>query len=407
MYRSVKESILAFILLIILVFDASSQITSSPYSIFGLGSIEGTSPGTTNAMGETGIAFLSDYSLNLQNPASTAGLDSLFTLFEIGFGGRYTSYNTGSTRQSLFDANFRYFAMGFRISPRWATSFGIRPYSTIGYSIITASEIGGSSQTYDKTFSGEGGVNQIFLGNSYRLTKNLSIGINAVYLFGTVTHSESSKDFIYSLKDLTYLSNFSLNYGLNYQIVNNKWKYNIGLTYDNGKTLFADNVTTISTAIETTTLKTTSHDLEIPQSAGIGLAISKDFFKAGIDYGYRRWKGIEYSNTLLETRNTNRYSAGLEIPSLGIRRGTSRMIFFRLGAQYCESYMIIKGYPINYKSVSFGTGIPFKGVLSVINFSVELGQNGTMNGGLFKENFCTFHLDLSLKDIWFKKRKYM
>jgi len=38
--------------------------------------------------------------------------------------------------------------------------------------------------------------------------------------------------------------------------------------------------------------------------------------------------------------------------------------------------------------------------------SLELGQNGSEKKGLFKENFCTLHLDLSLKELWFMKRKY-
>ena len=185
---------------ILVLFDSASQITSSPYSIFGLGSVEGTSTGTSTALGGTGIAFLSDRSLNLQNPASLAGMDSLFTIFEIGFAGKYTQYSTSKTHQSLLDANFRYIAMGFRVSPIWSTSFGITPFSTIGYNIHTQDEFGGSDQKYNKTYSGEGGVNKVFLGNAFKLTRNLFIGVNAVYLFGTVTHTESADDFYFSLK---------------------------------------------------------------------------------------------------------------------------------------------------------------------------------------------------------------
>ncbi|MBK8883217.1 MAG: hypothetical protein IPN67_12785 [Bacteroidales bacterium] len=144
----------------------------------------------------------------------------------------------------------------------------------------------------------------------------------------------------------------------------------------------------------------------MPKSFGLGFAFEKDYFRGGLDFETRRWKGIEFANPLLESRNSNRYSFGLEIPSLGIRRGGGGMIFYRLGAEYCESYMVIKGIPVNYRSVSFGTGIPVKGILSVINLSVEMGQNGTRQGGLFKESFCTLHIDISLKDVWFRKRQY-
>ena len=101
-------------LLILVLFDSASQITSSPYSIFGLGSIEGTADGTNTALGGTGIAFLSDRSLNLQNPASLAGMDSLFTIFEIGFAG--SILNIVHQKLTNVDANFRYIALGFSIS---------------------------------------------------------------------------------------------------------------------------------------------------------------------------------------------------------------------------------------------------------------------------------------------------
>jgi hypothetical protein len=69
--------------------------------------------------------------------------------------------------------------------------------------------------------------------------------------------------------------------------------------------------------------------------------------------------------------------------------------------------MKINNYPINYRSLSLGTGIPVKGYHNVINLSMELGQNGTEKGGLFKESFIVLHVDLSFKDLWFVKLKYL
>jgi hypothetical protein len=68
--------------------------------------------------------------------------------------------------------------------------------------------------------------------------------------------------------------------------------------------------------------------------------------------------------------------------------------------------MIIKGVPINYRAVTIGAGLPLKGVVSVLNFSLELGQNGTIKRDLFRENFIILNLDLSLRDMWFIKRRY-
>jgi hypothetical protein len=407
MYPKMKASFLIVFILSGIEYNLSAQITSSPYSIFGIGSTEGNSTGAGNAMGGTGIAFLTSQTLNLANPASTGGMDSLFTIFEIGFEGRYTSFSTTKKSQSLFDANFRYISMGMRLMPKWTVSMGLKPYSTIGYNIRAMSEIGGTSSYYKKTYTGEGGVNKLFLGNSLRITKNLLFGINAVYLFGNVTHSETSEDFGYKLEERTYLSNFNLDYGLNYQFSRGGCNYNFGFIYDNGKRLNADKTTTLTVEDEYTTLKSTDSEFRIPRSFGFGFAFEKYYLRGGFDFENRKWKGIEFANPHLKSRNSSRYSFGLEIPSPGVRRGGSKMVFYRVGAQYSESYMVIKGIPVNYRSVSFGAGIPVKGILSVLNLSLELGQNGTGQRGLFRESFCTLHIDISLKDIWFSKKRYM
>jgi hypothetical protein len=406
MLKLFRKYISILIFLVIAQGPLSSQITTSPYSIFGLGFLEGNSSGTSRAMGGTGLAFLSERSINYSNPASYSGIDSLLSIFELGVFSKYTIYSTKLDNQSLMNANLRHMAMGFRITPWLATSFGFSPYSSVGYTINTTAPIEGSNLEFPKTFTGDGGVNKVFLGGAVSLVKNLSVGINASYLFGNVTHTESSAVFDYSLEDATFVSNFIFNYGLNYQLDIKKWRYNIGLTYSSPKKLNTRNTTTIQTAYQVEVLKSRMYKYSVPRSLGSGLSVNKGFFRAGFDYEWSNWEEVEFSNTHLNTRNSNRYSLGVEFPSLGIRKGSGKMIFFRFGGEYRESYMIIKGVPINYRAVTIGAGLPLKGVVSVLNFSLELGQNGTIKRDLFRENFVTLNLDLSLRDMWFIKRRY-
>jgi len=406
MTRQGKIFIIVFICSITQFSALFSQTTSSPYSIFGLGYLESSSIGPNKAMGGTGIAFPSEKSINMTNPASYSGLDSLLSIFEIAVFGKYTMFSTEKETQSAVNANLKYITMGFRISPRIATSFGFAPYSSIGYHINTQAPVEGTNFEFLKSFSGQGGVNQVYLGGSVKVIKNLSLGINAAYLFGDVTHAESSDVFNYSLKDITYVSNFNFNYGLNYHFVVKKWEYYAGLTYNFSKDLRTINETTIETGSTKEVLKSRIYKYQIPQNMGVGLAIRKDFFMAGIDFERSNWNGINFNNSHIRTRNSNRYSFGVEFPSLGIRKGTTRMFLFRFGAEYRESYIVIDNIPINYRAVTFGTGIPLKGAISAINVSFEVGQNGTIQRDLFRETFFTLHLDMSLRDIWFRKTRY-
>jgi len=406
MRKLTKTYILILLILILRPGHVSSQITTSPYSIFGLGYLESNSIGPSKAMGGTSLAFLSGRSINSMNPASYRGIDSLLSIFEIGVFGKYTIYSTKQENQSLLNANLKYMVMGFRIAPWLATSFGFSPYSSVGYTINTTSPVEGTNLEYPKTFSGEGGVNQVYVGGSVNLIKNLSVGFNAAYLFGNITHRESSTVFNYTLEDATYISNFNFDYGLNYQLDIKKWKYNIGLTYGSSKKLKTKNVTTIETDYVTEVLKSRKYKYSLPQNIGAGFAVSKGFFRAGADYEWSNWEVAEFTNSYLRTRNSSRYSFGVEFPSLGLNKGTSKMVLYRFGAEYRESYMIIDNMPINYGAVTFGAGIPLGGFLSVINVSLELGQNGTTRKDLFRERFVTLNLDLALKDVWFKKRRY-
>ena len=41
-----------------------------------------------------------------------------------------------------------------------------------------------------------------------------------------------------------------------------------------------------------------------------------------------------------------------------------------------------------------------------MNFSLEIGQLGTLNDGLVKEKYLGFSMDFVLSDKWFVRRKY-
>ncbi len=406
MRKQLEIYILILTLTILLPASSFSQPTSSPYSIFGLGIMEGKSIGPGKAMGGTGIAFQSDIYINPMNPASYSGLDSLVSVFEIGLFSKYTLFTSNKDDQSAFDANFKYVVMGFRVTPWLTTSFGFMPYSSIGYNITTKADVEGTNMQFNKRFSGEGGVNKTYLGASVQLTKNISAGANLEYLFGNITQIEASNDYDYVLKDITYLSNIHLSYGLNYHFSIKDWRARVGLIYGRSKKLTSMNEITITTNKEIEELKSKNRKFSIPATYGIGIAVEKNFFKAGIDYERNVWKDIKFDNPYLNTRNSERISFGFEFPSQGLNKGTNRMIFYRFGAQYQKTYLIIKKIPIDYYSVSLGAGLPLKGVLSAINISLELGQNGTTEKNLFGENFLALHLDMSLRDLWFIKRRY-
>lgn len=109
--------------------------TSSPFSRFGLGDLHSYSHGRTTGMGGASLGSRNSRQINMVNPASYTSVDSLSFLFEFGITGRFSQFKNDLGRFSTDDVNFRYFAMSFPVSRRIATSFGLIPYSDVGYDI--------------------------------------------------------------------------------------------------------------------------------------------------------------------------------------------------------------------------------------------------------------------------------
>ncbi|MBN2348124.1 MAG: hypothetical protein JXJ22_04765 [Bacteroidales bacterium] len=389
-----------------------SQITSSPYSIFGIGNIETGGFGANAAMGGTGIAFKSSGSLNNLNPASYGGIDSLSVFFELGIFGKTTIYKTATESQNRFDANLKYLAAGFRVTRWWAGSFGIIPFSSVGYSINTTNIYEGTIYSFERQYTGKGGINKFYIGNSLKPFKNFFMGFHASYLFGSIINNEivdaTENINAYKITQTQYLNNFYLDYGIQYQFNLGKLNYGIGLTYSNQRKLKTDNIVEVAFGIDTISIEPENFKtFFLPESYGIGISVEKENrFRVGLDYTFSRWSAMSFSNPLLEVKDNERISVGMEYTPRQRRNETGiKALYYRIGGFYNSSYLEIENQPIDSKAITFGLGIPLRQDLSMINLSFELGDLGTTQKGLIREFYGLLHVNITLRDLWFMKRK--
>src|SRR5665647_386954 len=167
--------------------NENSSSTSSPYSRYGIGTLNGYSQGRGAAMGGIGIGTRYGFQINSGNPASYTAIDSLSFLMEFGLNSRHTNYESANKRNGVNDVNFNYLAFSFPIKRWWATAFGLMPMSNKGYNINAKAD---STNLYSATsITGTGSLSKAFLGNAFKIGNNLSVGINAWYLFGTISDS--------------------------------------------------------------------------------------------------------------------------------------------------------------------------------------------------------------------------
>ncbi len=169
-------------------------------------------------MGGFGFGLMQPFNINFSNPASYASI--LLTTFDVGgSASMYEEYTSTSLHSYQYNAQFAYLALAFPIKPRkWGLSFGILPFSNVGYS-INDQQFNSNGDAELHVYEGSGGLNQFYLGTGFGLGRNFYFGVNASYIFGTIDQLrriEYPDNSYYNAKlsDQTYVGDFHFNAGL-------------------------------------------------------------------------------------------------------------------------------------------------------------------------------------------------
>lgn len=405
------------IALFILFFNIilSGQNTISPYSIFGPGELQSKGFGKSSAMGGAGIALKSGNSLNNINPASYTGLDSLRIIFEFGVEGKLYKLSSAGKSNTGYTGNFNYMALGFKYTDWLAGSFGIVPFSSVGYSISKDNYVEGMSDTYSSTFVGSGGISQFYFANAIKLYKNLSLGINTSFLFGALTQEENinATNVVPQLQIVRqdFLKSFYFEYGLQYSFSTKKMDYTVGVTYSNEQNLKSNhNLIVYDESYSLVQSERYNTDyLKVPQNFGVGLGVEKEnLFSIFLDYNFQKWSGIEYPIQINDFKNSHGFNFGGEFRPWGNRAINSsfKSWVYRFGLSYNTSNLSFGNKIIDKRSITFGAGIPLPGRISDFNWGVEIGTNGTLSNQLIHEKFIMFQLGFSLNEVAFLRRKF-
>lgn len=168
--------------------SAAAQGVNSPYSKFGYGLLNDNATASQRQMGGVGYAMNSGRQINVMNPASYAFVDSLTFLFDMGIDFTImhqkdiaTTDNAAASGKN-YGGGLDYITMQVPLSKRIGLSFGLVPYSSVGYSFGTKIDNGTNSR------QGYGGLNQLYAGIGGRIVGGLSVGVNMSYLFGNIVN---------------------------------------------------------------------------------------------------------------------------------------------------------------------------------------------------------------------------
>jgi len=391
--------------------------TSSPYSRFGLGDLQGNAFPVYNAMGGGVTALSGSDIVNPSNPASYTSFRANSFLFSTGGLHKTTQIENSTDKQVANNSAFSHMTIAFPISSNFGASFGMLPFSNIGYT-LNARDTGANA---DMIYTGDGGLSKVYFGGAYEPFKGFSVGMNASYLFGGLNRRKKldydDESFFDSRSNSSInLKGYYYELGLMYkkELANDK-ELSFGLTANNNSSLTAKRtniVETISGSNETEKDIANSGvergEVILPKYISTGLMYSdgKKWLLVG-DYSMQNWADYTLLGESDNLSNSMRLSGGLQYtPEFNSVTKYYKRIQYRLGAAYSNTPLTLNDTQLKEKSISFGFGIPVRKSRTKYDVSLTLGQRGVTDNSLIKEQFVKFGLSVSYDGIWFVKRKY-
>jgi hypothetical protein len=444
MYKKINYITAVFVLLASI--SVNAQVTTqSPYSRYGIGNIRGSLLPQLRAMGgiSTAVNKPTGYNMiNMQNPASYAGIT--LTTIDVGMSAGFTTLTKGGESDKSFNATLSHLALAFPVTNRSALSFGILPYSELGYNFLqrgTITSAPGSgnpaSQNVNSAYTGEGGLTKAYIGYGYRIGDNFRIGANAEYLFGNLIENRDlqfSDDgiddgipeptYATRLQNKNSVGGIAFSYGAQYDFrLSSKMLITLGYsgssasTVNSTRTFLATKYVYDGTQDGGTTIETIDSvgsgksNLKLPLVHNFGIVLQKNNkWMVGADFRMGKWSNLTINGVNQGLQNSRGASIGGQItPDITSINSYWSKVDYRLGFSYDKTYIKLTDNDVKQMALSFGLGLPLTSsryAFYKMNFTAEVGRRGTMVTDDLRENYVNLHLGFTINDKWFTRFKF-
>ena len=427
-----RKLILATLLLGSTLMVNAQSGTNSPYSQYGLGVLSDQTSGFNRGMNGVGLGFHEHNQVNYLTPASYSNIDSLSFILDAGISGQITNFNENGVKKNAKNANFEYVVAGLRVAKHVGVSFGILPFTNVGYNYTESKKVGDvfPNQTHTTTFKGEGGLHQAYVGVGWSPFNNLALGANVSYLWGDYTKTVEGSSTVSGAKTdsrvySTDVNSYKIDFGVQYTLkIAKRDNLTIGATFTPGHSLGASaNMLQYSTDVLTGVADTTSFRIDkafkLPNMYGVGLMWNHaDQWKVGFDYTLQQWGNTDYPavykrvdderetyNVGGEYTNRSKFNLGMQYCYGEYNRHFFKRIRYRAGVSYATPYFKVNGNDGPKElSVSAGFGIPIVNGYnrrSFLNISGQWVKSSAKD--LISENTFRLNIGFTFNEEWFRK----
>jgi hypothetical protein len=434
-----KVNYIVGVLVLLFGTSVNAQVTTqSPYSRYGIGNIKSMALPQFKAMGGISTAVYSPtgYSnINMMNPASFAGIN--LTTVDIGASATFNNLKRNGESETSFNSTLSHVALAFPVTTRSALSFGLLPYSELGYQFVNRGTLTApgstASQDVNYIYAGEGGLNKAYFGYGYQFGKHLRLGANVEYIFGNLLQTRSTElvdqtNAINSrLETKNSVGGVSYSYGAQYNIpLNSKTSVTLGYSGSSSSSInstksfvvtqYLKDATTGNELSAMDSLVNTQNSktkLQLPLLHSFGISIQKyNKWLIGADYRTGKWSDLSIDNVNQQLQDTYGFSVGGQItPDINSIGSYFNRVDYRLGFTYDKTYVQLNNQDIKQMAITFGFGLPLassptRSSFYKMNITTELGRRGSLTDGLLQENYLNLHLGFTLNDKWFRRFRF-
>jgi hypothetical protein len=417
---------------------------NSAYSRYGLGNLVPAGNVLNKGMGGIFAGYADPATVNFLNPASYSGL--VYTTLDVGaqVDSRTLTSNTPEGKFTSNNAYISYLQLGIPLlngnkkaiqkKVSWGMNIGLRPISKINYKISNFGRVAGVDSLVT-IYEGSGGANEAMIGTGIKI-KNLSVGLNLGYVFGSKDYNTQlifiNDSVQYQKSNSTTKTNFGgivLRGGLQYAIPLKKdnkqngvlrlgaygnLQQKINAKQDVIRETFLFNSETGSPDKLDSVYETTAQKGEItfPSTVGVGFVVEKPHLTFGADFEMTNWDNYSFYGSKDFVQNNWTVKTGFQyFPASTSSTKFWNFVRYRAGFSFGPDYIVVDKKLPQY-TLSAGLGIPLKikrsfyeTQYSVMNIGVEYGARGN-NSNNIKENIFRVSLGFALGDIWFRRVKY-
>lgn len=443
--------LLITLLLTVIVFEARSQTntttatSSSPYSRYGIGDISSQLMPQNIGMGgiATATNTIGGYNnINVINPASYGKIG--YTVIDAGvYVNSMTLNQNGAGSDHNTSVRLSHIAFAMPITKHSAISFGLLPYSDVGYNYKQTSKGFGTSSPVDTNqvnyiYSGDGGLSKAYFGYGFGIGRHLTLGANVSYIFGNLQNFQSTElPNLYGTLDSrieqdNHVGGINFDYGAQYTIDLSTTKHiTLGYSASAGTKLNVRNAFIVSQyTYDAQGNQTTPADsivnnvtpngkLQLPLINHFGVAFQKDAafqngmsFIVGADYTMGKWSDLSILGVNSGLQDNKMINVGAQItPNPSALSNYWALLDYRFGFIYEDTYLNLNNVNIKRYAATLGLGIPLphdhaSSAFYKVNISAEIGKRGVPYNGLVQEKYVNFNIAFTLNDRWFQRFKF-